>query len=273
MAMSGSGPRSHAATATARAAIDRRLNLLAFWRNFRSLRYGFLVRQAGAPAGPPVLLPHPTARRSIHLTADEGRNVEARDRAPRHVPLLEAVGGHQLLRGPTADRDPRGRAPRHVHVVVTRRLRDDRRRTRLCLLLGPGTYEAARDHLLVLHPVEPGGDDRHADLALELGRVDGPEDDLGLVTGFFLDNRRYRRDLVNGEVHAAGDIDEHPSRAADRDVVEERRRDRFLRRLLRPVVPLAEAGAHEGGPAGRHDRAHVGEVDVDLARDADEIRD
>ena len=52
----------------------------------------------------------------------------------------------------------------------------------------------------------------------------------------------------------------HAGGAVDGYVVEERRRDRLLGGLFGPVLPLAEAGSHEGGPPGRHDGADVGEV-------------
>ena len=50
-------------------------------------------------------------------------------------------------------------------------------------------------------------------------------------------------------------------------------RDRALRRLHRAVLALADAGAHHGLAHALHDRAHVGEVEVDLAGHGDDVAD
>ena len=75
----------------------------------------------------------------------------------------------------------------------------------LGLGLGPRTPEIRTDHLLLFRRIEARRDDRHADLALEGRIVNGAEDDLGVLSGLVLDNRRNLGDLVNGEIHAPGD--------------------------------------------------------------------
>jgi hypothetical protein len=48
------------------------------------------------------------------------------------------------------------------------------------------------------------------------------EDDLRVLTGLLLDERRDLGDLVDRQVHPAGDVQEHALGALDRDVVEQR---------------------------------------------------
>ena len=63
-----------------------------------------------------------------------------------------------------------------------------------------------------------------------------------------------------------------PGSAVERRL-EKRRRDRGARRLDRAVVAARDADAHERRAGVAHDRAHVREVEVDEARDGDEVGD
>src|SRR5581483_835025 len=156
-----------------------------------------------------------------------------------------------------------GRGPRGtLHLLTLRRERNHRRTLLLHL----------RDHARAC-AVEARGDDRHADFTLHGRLMHGAEDDLGIVADGVVDDLVDLMHFAEGQIRAAGDVDEHAGRAGDRDVVEQRRRDRLLRRLHRSILAAADAGAHERAAAGLHDGAHVGEVDVNETGDADERRD
>ena len=113
--------------------------------------------------------------------------------------------------------------------------------------------------------VDAGGDDRDADHALERMVEGGAQDDVRLRIDLFADAGRRLVHLVEGEVGAAGDRDEQPAGALHRDVVEQRVGDRRLGGLLRATVARGLAGAHHRLAHAAHDRAHVGEVEVDQA--------
>ena len=72
-------------------------------------------------------------------------------------------------------------------------------------------------------------------------------------------------DLDEREVVAAGDREQDAARADDLRV-DERRAERALRGLARAVRAGRVADAHERRARVLHDRAHVGEVEVDEAR-------
>ena len=81
-------------------------------------------------------------------------------------------------------------------------------------------------------------------------------------------------DLVQRQVGAAGDVDQHALGAADRHVLEQRAGDGLLRRLDGAV--LAAAPMPEpmiAMPISAHDRAHVGEVEVDQPVHGDQVGD
>ena len=79
--------------------------------------------------------------------------------------------------------------------------------------------------------------------------------------------------LVDGEIAAAGEVDEDAPGPFDGGLVEQRARDGLLRGVERAVLALARARAHERHAHAGHDGAHVGEVEVDEAGHEDEIRD
>ncbi len=92
------------------------------------------------------------------------------------------------------------------------------------------------------------------------------------VRGFLDDARRFL-DLVDREIGAAGEVDQNAARALDRGLVEQRTRHGFLRGVQRAILALAGPGAHHREPHAGHDRADVGEVEVDEPGDQDQIRD
>ena len=128
---------------------------------------------------------------------------------------------------------------------------------------------------LELQPLlgEAGSDDRHPDLVLEARVQHGAEDDVGLVVRRLLHDARGLLHLVDREIVAAGEVDEDALGAVDGRVVEQRARDRLLRSVEGAVGAPAHAGAHHGHAHARHDRADIGEVEVDEAGHEDEVGD
>ena len=120
---------------------------------------------------------------------------------------------------------------------------------------------------------ESGRDDRDADLVLHRRVDDRAEDDVRLVVRRLVHDLRCLVDLVDRQIGAAGEVDEHASRAGDRRVVEQRARDGLLRGVDRAILSAPDTRAHHRHAHARHDRANVGEIQVDEPGDQDEIRD
>ncbi len=79
-------------------------------------------------------------------------------------------------------------------------------------------------------------------------------------------------DLEQAEVAPAGDVEQDAGRAVD-GLLEQRRGDRGLRGVGAAALAGAGADAHHRGAGVGHDRAHVGEVEVDQAGDRDQVGD
>src|SRR3954454_24704061 len=93
--------------------------------------------------------------------------------------------------------------------------------------------------------IEAGGDDRHADLVADLLVDDRAEDDVRGRVGRALDDLGGLVDLEQADVAAAGDVEQDAGRALD-GLLEQRARDRLLRRLGRAVLTARLADAHQG---------------------------
>src|SRR5690606_20171013 len=134
-------------------------------------------------------------------------------------------------------------------------------------------YRLAGRVRLIRALFDAGGDHGHANLALE-HRVEGrtPDD-----VGFGIDQLA---DVVGGLVHleqlhvfAADDRDDDALGAGHRYAVEQRVGDGAFGGFERAVVALAFAGAHHRLAHLAHDRANVGEVEVDEARHDHQVGD
>ncbi len=101
---------------------------------------------------------------------------------------------------------------------------------------------------------------------------DRAKDDVGVVVGFGLDELGRLVDLEETEVLRAGDVEQHPRRALDR-LLDQRRGDRGLGGVDGTRLTRGGADAHQGRAGVAHDRAHVGEVEVDQAGDGDQVGD
>ena len=79
-------------------------------------------------------------------------------------------------------------------------------------------------------------------------------------------------DLEQAEARAAGDVEQDALGARDVDL-EQRAGDRLAGGLRGAVLAARAADAHERGAGVLHDRAHVGEVEVDEAGHRDQVAD
>ena len=213
----------------------------------------------------------PRSRGAGHLQRSR-RPAGPPDSAPRAAPARPGLsrpggGGTRGRRGPPRTRRrPLRPAPRRSGGASPCSAGPAARPLRHLDDLGPGA-----DGLLALG--EAGRDHRDAHLVVER-RVDHrAEDDVGVLVGGFLDDARRLLDLVDGQVRAPGEVDQDALGALDRGVVQQRARHRLLRGVERAVLASADAGAHERHAHARHDRAHVGEVEVDQPGDEDQVRD
>src|SRR4051794_2546867 len=120
--------------------------------------------------------------------------------------------------------------------------------------------------------VEACGDDGDADLVAERVVDDRTEDDVGVGVSGVRDQLRGFVDLEQAEVTAAGDVHQDTVRAVDRGL-EQRARDGHLGRCDRAVVATRRADAHERRAGARHNRLHVGEVQVDQTGGRDQVGD
>src|SRR5262245_13054160 len=119
---------------------------------------------------------------------------------------------------------------------------------------------------------EARGDDGHPDLAGEPLVDRRAEDDVRLVPGALPHDLGRLVHLVEREVVAAGDREQDALRPDDVGL-DERRAQRPLDGLHAAVVAAREADAHQRVAGVLHDRADVGEVEVDEPRQRDEVAD
>ena len=146
------------------------------------------------------------------------------------------------------------------------------------LVLGYGVrdagdiYDRLRRRLpLFFHLTEAGGDHRDTNLVGQAFIDHRAEDDVGIVVRFLLNHRRRLVDLVQTEIRPAGNVDQHAARALNRDILEQRTRDRPLCRFDGAVFARGGRGAHQCQSHLGHDGAHVGKIEIDQTRRDDEI--
>src|ERR1039458_1796602 len=120
--------------------------------------------------------------------------------------------------------------------------------------------------------VEAGAD--HGDAHLVAHRLvdHGAEDDVRVRVGRVLDDLRSVVDLEQAEVLAAGDVQQDAGGPLD-GLFQERRGDRGLGGVGGAVLAAGRADSHQSRAGVLHDRAHIGEVEVDQTRDRYQIGD
>src|SRR5581483_7847170 len=229
-----------------------------------------------------------------------GRSATTRSRIRRNTPALrvsksEAHGLRQSLphadERPLVGRSAAAQEARDLQIVriellllgCRRRLRRHGRRDRRLLVLRLGrTLGRARLDLTLVHGlidppqrpglVEAGRDDADLHVALQPLVDDRAEDDVRLRVRRGVDDLRRLVDLEEREVRAAGDREEDAARAVD-GLLEERRHDGLACRVRGARLAASVTDAHEGRAGVRHDRLHVGEVEVDETGHGDEVAD
>ena len=130
-----------------------------------------------------------------------------------------------------------------------------------CLDAAPArpAAEARRDH-------------RHAHLVTHRLVDHGAEDHVRVRVGVARHDLGRLVDLEEAEARAAGDVEQDAGSAVERRL-EQRRGDGRVRGVGRTRVARGAADAHQRRPGVAHDRAHVGEVEVDEARHRDQVGD
>ena len=116
------------------------------------------------------------------------------------------------------------------------------------------------------------GHDGDPHLLLELLVDHGAEDDVRLGVRGVGDGLRRLVDLPQRQVAPARDRQQDRLRALERRL-QQRGRDGLRRRVRRALLAVAHADAQQRRAGLGHDRAHVGEVEVDQARERDQVRD
>ena len=100
----------------------------------------------------------------------------------------------------------------------------------------------------------------------------GPEDDVRILVRSLLDDRGGLAHLDQRKVGSAGDVDDDAPCTLDRGAFQQRARNGPLRRFHGPVLAFGDARAHGGEAHARHDRLHVGEIEVDQPRHENQVR-
>src|ERR687893_2562439 len=125
----------------------------------------------------------------------------------------------------------------------------------------------------VLRPVAVAGrHHRDPDLVLDLLVDHGPEDDVRLGVGRLGHGLGRLVDLPQRQVAPAGDRQQDRPRSLERRL-EQRRLDRVRHRVHRAVLARAHADPEQRLARLGHDRPDVGEVEVDQARERDQVGD
>ena len=119
--------------------------------------------------------------------------------------------------------------------------------------------------------VDPGCDDRNADHAVERWVNRRAGDDVALRHDFAGDALGGFVDLVHGQIGAAGNVQQNALGRLQVNVVEQRVLDGALGRVQRPVFAIGLARAHHRFAHNGHQRAHVGKIEVDVARVDDQV--
>ena len=129
----------------------------------------------------------------------------------------------------------------------------------------------ARD-VALLAAIEAGRDDRDHDLVAEPLVEARPEDDVGLRVGRGADLLGRLGHLEQAEARRAGDVEQDALGAGDVDL-EERAGDRHPGGLDGAVLALGAADPHESRAGVAHDRANVGEIEIDESWHGDDVAD
>ncbi len=115
------------------------------------------------------------------------------------------------------------------------------------------------------HGIDACGDDGDADLAFKFGIEGRPENDICIRVDLAAHLIGGLVEFKQRHVIAAGNIDQHALGAAHRNIVEQRVVDGQLGSFESAVFAFGFAHAHHGCAHAAHDRADVGEIEIDQA--------
>ncbi len=119
-------------------------------------------------------------------------------------------------------------------------------------------------------PLETGRDDGNADLIAHVLVDYGAEDQIHVSMRGFLDDGRRLIDLEQAHVRPACHIEQNAARSINGHVQQIAANSGF-RSLAGTVLAARGANRHQSGAAFAHDRPHIGKVEVDQARNGDQL--
>ena len=122
---------------------------------------------------------------------------------------------------------------------------------------------------------KPGGDERNRNFTIR-GSVailhDGSEDNQRGRVDEIIDDLSGFVDFVQSQIAAAGDVSNNAGGAVDAQI-EQRGRNRGFGSFARAVLAARTTDTHERRASVRHHGAHIREIDVDQARQSNNIGD
>src|SRR5262245_28216242 len=127
--------------------------------------------------------------------------------------------------------------------------------------------------LVSLMAFEAGSDDGALHFILHAFIRHHAGDDIGFGVGGVVNDPHRLVEFEERQVAASGDVYQNAFGAVDRSLFEERAGDRALRRVHGAVFADRVPGTHQRKTHALHDRADVGEIDVDKAGDGDQVGD
>ena len=142
-------------------------------------------------------------------------------------------------------------------------------------VVGAGARDDLHDRLLALRgrAAQPGGDDGHAQRVADRLVDHAAVDDGRVLGGERADGVHHLVHLLQLHRVARGDVHQHPPRAGQVDVLEQRRVNGLFRRHLRALGTRGRGRAHHRHAVLAHHGAHVGEVHVHHAGAVDHLGD
>ena len=117
------------------------------------------------------------------------------------------------------------------------------------------------------------GDDGDPHNTLQAGIEGRSDDDVGVIIDFGANPVCGFVDLEQGDVHTAGDVDQHTLGPLHGGIVQQRVGDSRFRRIQGAAFAVGFTGAHHGLAHFAQNRADVGEVQIDQARHHHQVGD
>ena len=113
---------------------------------------------------------------------------------------------------------------------------------------------------------------RNLNSAIITGILHSAKDNICFRVSSLADNISSLIYLEQGHIHTTSDIEEHTTRSTDINV-QQRTGNSDLRCIDGPCLTFSFTDSHQSGTGSRHNCFHVGEVQVNQARNGDQIAD